>query len=117
MRILKTLGLAVMLMAAVPAYAQDHGAGAADGSPLTMTKVVTIAACALIGGSAFYLIAEWLFVESVGATTTLGGTSVMAVSDTAEHSGIITGMTIFGGSFGAILGGIGYDRLYHFEDD
>jgi hypothetical protein len=117
--------LTLMLMAGPPAVADNltPSAGTNDLTPsaeaddLTGPKIATIAISAVIAGSLFYLMAEWLFVETVETTTTLGGTRVQAASDMAEHSGIITGMTLSGLSLGAILGGIGYDRYHSDHSD
>ena len=107
MKALSVISLVLMLTAALPVYAQDQSEGV---GALSMPKIAAIAISALIGGAAFYLLADWLFVETAEATTTLGGTQVIAVSDAAEHSGIIAGATIAGGISGAILGSLIYDH-------
>ena len=120
---LMTVALVLALMTAPPAHAQTHRAAPAPagGGDLTLSKLVTIAACALIGGSLFYLVAEGLFADTLVADTAADATGVVGLADgapvlvatdLAEHSGIITGMTLVGGSSNAIVGGIGYDR-YH----
>ena len=112
--------LVMMLMIAPPAHAQSQNAQIfnlnTDITDLSWSKIVTIAACALVGGTISYLIADWLFVETAEATTTLGGSQVTAVSDMAEHSGLTAGLTVAGGIFGAVLGGFEYDR-HHADID
>ena len=112
MKAISVVSLVLMLTVVVPAHAQDQrearplnvGAGG-----FSVCEVAVIAISALIGGAATYLIADWLFFETAEVTTTLGGSHVMAVSDAAEHSGIIVGSTIAGGVTGAILGSLIYD--------
>jgi hypothetical protein len=109
MRSLKTAVVVLALLTAWSAQAQTQQAAEDD---LTLPKFLTIATCAVIGGAIFYLVADALFTEPVVVGTTVGPTPTLVAGDMAEHSGIITASTIFGGTISAILGGLGYDRSH-----
>ncbi len=105
--------LCLTLLTALPARAQDPTAKEnsrwADDYHLTLPKLVTVLVGALAGGTLLYVVGEQIFVETM-VDTSVGVTQTVVASDIAEHSGIVTAMTIFGGTIGGILSGIGYDR-------
>jgi hypothetical protein len=113
MRVLKVSLVVLLLMKALPACAQDQPAGNgdpwADNYHLTVPKMITVVVGALAGGALLYVIGEQLFVDTV-VDTSVGVAQTVVASDIAEHSGIVTAMTIFGGTIGGVLSGIGYDR-------
>ena len=109
------LSLSLVLSTAVPVLAQESSAGEAsrwaDDYHLTLPKMIAVLAGALAGGTLLYVIGEQLFVDTV-VDTSVGVAQTVVASDMAEHSGIVTAMTIFGGTIGGVLAGIGYDRYY-----
>jgi hypothetical protein len=115
---MKTFGFSLailvsLLTTALPVYAQDQPAKApsqwADDYHLTLPKVITVLVGVLAGGTLLYVIGEQVFVETVIDTSVGSGQAVVA-GDMTEHSGIVTAMTIFGGTMGGIFSGIGYDH-------
>ena len=115
---MKSLGFSLailvsLLTTALPACAQGQPAKTpsqwADNDHLTLPKVITVLVGVLAGGTLLYIIGEQVFVETMIDTSVGSGQTVVA-GDMAEHSGIVTAMTIFGGTMGGIFSGIGYDR-------